>query len=236
LVCSAQAADFAFSATLRAGLPGNGEWEMGLGTDTNATQSTGQFRWSGNNPHWRDNDGLQSFRVGFTSATQTAYLTVWDSVNTPWTRTLVNAGTALRSNATWTFPTTNFFVSASNNSGAQPRSINVESLTLSPGVSVLSGSLPTSLGASLSSTYVAPMSTPLVINPASNGGDWYIDGTVRFSGLQGAGGNAARSQLQFFLRAEGTSSNNPEVQTFLLSGLGLTLVGVLGRMRRSRAS
>ena len=228
--------DFAFSATLRAGLPGNGEWEMGLGTDPNASQSTGQFRWSGNRPHWRENDGLQNFRVGFTSSTQTAYLTVWDSLDTPWTRTLVNALPALQPDAIWTFPTANFFASAANNSGAQARSVNVENLTVAPEVTILSGSLPTSLGASLSNTYVAPLSAPLVIDAAANGGNWYIDGAIRFSGLQGSGGNAARSQLQFFLRAEGHSSNNPEVQTFLLSGLGLTLVGLLGRMKRTRIS
>ena len=225
----AKAGDFSFYATLRAGRPAAADWEMGLGTNSAASQSTGSFQWGTGSPHWRPGNQPQNFQIGYQASTQSAYVTVWDSTNTPWTTQLTNTGPALTANAIWTFPAANFFVSSSSNNASQPRSVNVENLTLSSGVQVLSGSLPVSLGVTTAPALNAPMTSPLVIDPAGNGGNWFIDGTIRFSGLTSLGGNAQGSQLQFFLRASGTDT--PEGQTFLMVGLGLFLVGCFGRAR-----
>jgi len=223
------AGDFSFYATLRAGLPAGADWEMDLGTNSAASQSTGSFQWGTGSSHWRPGNQPQNFQIGYLASSQSAYVTVWDSTNTPWTTQLTNTGPALSANAMWTFPVSNFFVSSSAGSGAQPRSVNVENLTLSSGVQVLSGSLPVSLGVTTAPAFNAPMAAPLVINPAANGGNWFIDGTIRFSGLTSLGGNAQGSQLQFFLQASGTDT--PEGQTFLMAGLGLILAGFYSRAR-----
>ncbi len=222
------AGEFDFYATLRAGRPGGADWQMGLGTDTAASQSTGSFFWSNSNRFWRNGGEAQEFEIGFRSATQTAYVTVWDSRDQAWTRTLTNSGAAVSSNATWTFPAANFFAQASTT--GTPSSIQLSDLTLAPGVQVLSGSLPVSLGASQPPATTTPMNAPLVINAASNGGDWYIAGAVRFSGLTSTGGSARNSQLQFFLRAMG--ADTPEGATLFLTGAGLLLLGAIGRNRR----
>lgn len=224
-------AEFSFFATLRAGRPAAADWEIGLGTDRNATQSTGNYQWESGTPTWRSDNQPQRFEIGYTASTQTARVSVWDSANNPWTRTLTNSGPALGTNAIWTLPGAGFFVSTSAPSGAQSRSITVSNLTVGPGVQVLSGALPTSLAASGPPASSAAMSAPLVINPASNGGNWFLAGNIRFTGLTGLGGNAQGSQLQFFLNAIGTDT--PEAKTFFLVGLGLIAVAI-GTSRRSR--
>lgn len=231
LILSVYGGDFSFFATLRAGLPATTDWEIGLGTDQNANQATSNFQWESGTPTWRAGNRPQPFQLEYTASTQTVRMTVRDSQNNPWSRTLTNAGPALTANAIWTLPAAGFFVSTAAPNGARPRSITVSELTLDPGVQILSGSLPTSIAASGPPASSTPMSAPLVINAASNGGNWYLAGNIRFTGLADLGGNAQGSQLQFLLNAIGTDT--PESQTFLLTGLGLIAVG-LGTRRRSR--
>lgn len=228
-VHAVSAADFTFFATLRAGQSGNTGWEMGLGTNAAADQSTGQFRWSNATPFWRPGGQPQNFEIRWQSATQTASVTVWDSSNTAWTRQLVNTGAAVGVNTIWTFPAAGFFAQAVTT--GRPSSITVSNLALSPGVQVLSGSLPSSIGASQPPATSTPMAAPLVINPASAGGNWFLSGNIRFTGLAvGNGAGATNSDLQFFLQAAGTET--PESSTVLLTAGGLLVV--LGWHRRRR--
>lgn len=229
LVLPVCGAEFSFFATLRAGRPAEADWEIGLGTDSTASQSTRNYQWESGTPTWRSGNDPQPFQIGYTASTQTAKVTVWDSANTPWTATLTNTGPALGANALWTLPGAGFFVSSAAPSGAQARSITVSDMTLAPGVQILSGGLPTSLAASGPPAASASMSAPLVINPASNGGNWFLAGNIRFTGLTGLGGTAQGSQLQFFLNAIG--SDTPETKTFLLVGISLVVLGLTSRLR-----
>ena len=222
------AGSFSFYSTLRAGSPGTGDWEVGAGRDSTASDSTGSFRWSSTDPGWRSGNLSQNFEIGFRSSTQTAYVTVWNQAGVPTTVLLANTGAALSANAIWTFPAANFFVSASNTS--QPSSINVENLTLSPGVQVLGGALPTSLGAAQPPSTTTPMTAPLVIKAASSGGNWFISGTIRFAGIVSTGGSAKGSDLRFLLNASGT--DNPEPVTVVITAIGLVLVQICRRSQQ----
>ena len=230
--CTLAAADFTFYATLRAGQPANAGWEMGLGTTAAADQSTGQFRWSNSSPFWRPGGQPQNFRIGWQSSTQTAYVTVFDSSNTPWTRQLTNSGPAVGVNTTWTFPAAGFFTQAA--ATGRPASVNIANLSLAPGVQILSGSLPSSIGASSPPASSSSMSAPLVIRAASTGGDWYIAGNIRFTGLiTGGGGGASNSDLQFAMQAAGVDT--PESSTVLLTAGGLLVLLGWNRKRRPDA-
>jgi hypothetical protein len=63
-----------------------------------------------------------------------------------------------------------------------PSSIAVENLSFTPGVQVLSGSLPASIGSSNpgnGTNISSNLSTPIIFDPSANGGSWTISGTVR---------------------------------------------------------
>lgn len=221
----ASAQSFSFFSTIRAGLPGGGDWEIGVGNTSSASTVTSHFRYnpdSGN--HWNEN-GSQAFQIGFDAALNRAYATVWNINGTPTTVTFANAGPAIPVSSIWTLPGNSFFVSAANR--PQASAILLQNLTLSPNTAVLSGSLPNSLGVS------QPAGGPprfdslvenLVIDPASNGGSWFISGTVQFQGLTSQGGAAQRSQLQFNLLATGSPSAVPEPSTYFSIGGGLVLL------------
>jgi len=225
------AADFSFFATLRAGRNGAADWEQGIGPTSNATTVTTNFRWAPGNQHWRAGNLPQNFRIGYNAATGSGYATVWDASNVASTVTYANPAGPLGANSTWTLPASNFFVSAAARSIAT--SVNLESLSLAPGVQVLSGSLPASLSASQPGGggpgQLQTMSSPLVFNTAASGGDWYISGTIRFSGLT-ANGTGQGSQLQFMMNAIGTE--NPEPATFALIGLGIGAIWLRAKAKR----
>lgn len=207
-------------ATLRAGRNASADWEQGVGSDPFASTSTASFRWAPGNQHWRANDQTQNFEIGYNAATGSAYATVWDSNDVASSVSYTNPAGPLAVPATWTLPASSFFVSAS----ARPlaTSINLENLSLAPGVRVLSGSLPANLGVSRSAAgpgQTQSLASPLIFNTAASGGNWFIAGTIRFSGLTSNSSGAQGSQLQFMMNAVGT--DNPEPATFALIGLGV---------------
>lgn len=227
LSVSLGAANFSFYATMRAGRNAGGDWEQGLGSGSSASTVTSSFSWSNANPHWRAGDQPQSFRIGYDAAQNQAYLSVWDSANVANTIRFNNSNPALDASAHWTLPASSFFVSASNR--VVPTSITLENLSLSPGVLVLSGSLPSTFGVGQSGNGGAQLATlpsTIVFQPASSGGDWYLSGTVRFSGLAATGPGARGSMLQLMMNASGT--NNPEPAAFVLLGLGLAAIFLRG--------
>ncbi len=232
------AQSFSFNATVRAGRPAGGDWELGIGNNPSASNSTASFNYLEipGNLYWRPFGQPQNFQLGWTAATNTAYLTVFNAFGSPTTVTFANTGTPLSTSAIWTLPANSFFASAAGR--PQNSSISLENLSFSPGVQVLSGALPSSFSAAQTGTTVSTnLSAPIVINPASNGGNWFISGSVRFSGLTNSGGISSGSQLQFMLNAVGANSAVPEASTSAMIGCGLlALVAVQRRMRRSAKS
>ncbi len=230
LPCSAQS--FSFYSTMRAGLPANGDWEIGVGTTSSASTVTSQFAYSPpSGQHWNPS-GTQNFQIGWSASTQTAYTAVQDLSGAWRTASLVYSGPALPANSIWTLPGNGFYASATGLPSAS--SILLESLTLSPNVSILNGSLPTGFGASQPGGgpgASSSLGTNLVIDPASNGGSWFISGTIQFQGLTSQGGEANRSRLQFHLNAISSASAVPEPASFAAIAGGLILLVLLRKSR-----
>lgn len=210
--------------TQRTAPPAGVEREIGPGTDRNATQSTGQIHWESRTPRWRPDNESQPIQIGYAATTASARLTVRDSADTPWTRTLTDSGPAPGVNAIRAQTVAGYSVSTVAPNGAQARSID-------PDLQILSGSLPTSFAASGPPAPHAAMSAPRVLDAAGNGGNRFLAGNIRFTGLTGLGGDAQGSQLHLSVNAIGPDI--PEAQTFFLVGVGLLVVG-FGSRRRSR--
>ena len=209
---------------LRAAPPAGADWEIEPGTDRNATHSTGQFYWESGIPMWRPDNQSQPFQIEYAATTPSARLTVRDSADIAWTRTLTNSGPAPGANAIWTPLDGGFFVSKAAPNGAQARSID-------PDLQILSRRLPTSFATSGLPEPHAAMSAPSALDAAGTGGNRFLAGNVRFTGLTGLGGDAQGSQLHLSLNPIGPDT--PEAQTFFLVGIGLLVVG-FGSRRRSR--
>lgn len=236
---TAIAGEFSFFSILRAGLPGNGDWEIGTGPNGNTIPDSSQYRYNQTTPGWSNNLDHQ-FRIGYTQATNTAYATVWGASGIQYTSEYNPVGGLTASpNGIWTIDTGAMYVSATprtNGNGlSAPSSIRVENLQLSSAVDVLQPMTQTSLYASQpTGSQLRANTAPLVFSAASNGGDWYLDGTIRFSGLAGSGGGAAaqRSSLHFGLTA--SYVNNPEPSAIILVSGGLVAMAYW-RRRRSMA-
>jgi hypothetical protein len=226
---------FSFQTTMRAGLPGGGDWEIGLGSPTAAQLSTAQFGYEARGQqYWRDNGLPQDFRIGWDAVGRQAYTIVYNSQGQEVRLNYANTGVLLREDAIWTLPATGFWAQATPR-GNDPSSIQLENLTLAPNVVLRSGSLPASFGASQTGTVdYRALSSPLVLDASGNQGSWYVAGQIRFSGLTSQGGGAQRSTLQFFLNA--TGENTPEPETMGLIGAGLVLMGMVHRSRRNGKS
>ncbi len=219
---------FSFYSTLQAGRPGTNDWEVGVGNTAGAPSATASFGYeTSGSQFWRDNGLPQSFRVGWDALNNRGYVTVYNSAGDPTTVTLQNAGPALSATVNWTLPTGSFLVSATP-SGPQTSSIELQNLQFSSGVNIVSGSLPSTLTAAENGTATTTsLSAPILLNASATGGSWYVDGTVRFTGLITMGGNAKGNQLQFLMGASGTEA--PETSSFALLGGGLIAFGVIRR-------
>lgn len=228
------AQSFSFYSTFRAGRPNNGDWQQGIGTNASASNSTRYVEWNASNRTWRS-DGAQRFEIGWDAAANVAYSLVWNQAGGTTRAEWANTGARLSTQTVWTLPAENFYARIASNP-ANAASIALSNLTLSPNTSIVSGSLPASFGVSRNSgggLQVANLSAPIVINAASNGGSWFIGGSIRFTGLQGQGGGGITgSGSQFFLRADGLDPV-PDAPTFALLGSGLLVMGLQRRNRRT---
>ncbi len=226
------AQSYSYFYTMRAGRFAGADWELGTGTTSSTSDSTQSFSHNespGNN-HWGSALTEHTFRIGWSAATNSAYVTVWNAAGSPVTANFTPAGPAPPTTAIWTIPAGSFVLSAAGQpAGSAATSITLSGLSLSPGVSVLSGMLPTAISAARSTTAsdTAALGTPIVINPASAGGSWYLSGTIRFTGLQSQGGVASGSQLQFLMNA--VASDVPEAGTLSMIGLGLVAFAAIRR-------
>jgi hypothetical protein len=231
------AQSFTFYSTFRAGRPNNADWQMGIGTAPNATERTANYAWNSSTRTWRA-DGEQNFEIGWDAATNTAYSTVWNEAGLPTTVSRSNPGAALSTMTNWTLPGSGFWAAISD-TPANAASIALANLTLSPNTSLVSGSFPSTFGISRpagTGAMFESLAAPIVINAASNGGNWFLRGTVAFTGLQGQqGGGLTGSRSQFFLTATGLDPV-PDAPTFALLGSGMLLLGWQQRNRHSRVA
>ena len=220
-VAEASGQSFSFYSTLRSGRPG-ADWQVGVGpsaAQSAATWNTRYFSYSPTDSSWRGGGLSQDFEIGFDAARNVGYTRVKNSAGA-WTEaTLANTGAPIAADTNWSIPASSFWLGASAQSAAS--SISLDSLTLSPNLSLVSGILPTSLAASQSGGgAVRNLSAPLVINAAANGGSWFLAGTVTLSGF----GTATGSRLQFNFGA--TSNPTPEASTLSLFGAGFVVLAI----------
>lgn len=232
-VIEAAAQSFSFYSTLQAGQQNSNDWEIGIGTPGSAPSATSDYGYNATGQqYWNPASGGQTFRIGWDATTNTAYTTVFKANGTATSVTMQNTGTALSANTIWTLPASSFVANATPNGGSNATtSIQFSGLSISPGVAV-TGTLPSTFGASQSGSAVSnSLSAPLLLNASGAAGSWYIQGTVQFTGLITQGGNARGSQLQFLLGAVGTDT--PEGSSLGLMGGGLLALGLFNRSRRN---
>lgn len=225
---------FSFELVMRAGRPNSGDWQIGAGNPTTGQNNTGFFAYDSTPPLFWNDAGSQNFRMGWDATTNRAYTTVYNENGVGTTVSIQNTGTPLTANATWTLPANGFWASATP-LGGNPGSTSIllAGLSFSPGVNLRSGTLPASFGAAQSGGGAfSQNSAPIVLDAASNGGSWYIAGTVQFTGLVTQGGTAANSRLQFHLNALG--NDTPEPESLALLGGGLVALAIVHRARRNR--
>lgn len=225
--------DFSFFTTIRAGYPTPLLWELGAGSTSSTSESNVNYEWNTANgdTSWRPGNLQQSFQVGYNRTTNTGFVTVFNSNNTPVTASYTNPGAAPAVHAIWTLPSANFFASAQTS--FLPGSIDLENLSFDPGVQILSGSLPTSIGASNpgnANTITSNINAPIIFDAIANGGNWTISGTVRMNGIVGTSGSALGNNLLFQVGAFG--SDTPESSTISLFGAGLAAILLARRCQR----
>lgn len=221
-----EAADFGWSAIIRAGLPNAGDWELGMGPLGNNTATSAHL-----SPYYANNI-YQNFQIGYRSATQTAFLRFYNGPGTAYTEITRPIGFAVSPSAiiTWEIPASAFYLSAS--SRPAPTAVAVDQLSLSgTALTVLQPLAMTAWSASQNrSNMVAPIGAPVVFQTA--GGDWTLSGRIRFQGLQTyQSPGAQRSQLHMGFSINGTVET-PEPATWTLTAASLALLGLWRRRRR----
>jgi hypothetical protein len=205
LAAVAAGADFGFAAILQAGAQGAASWELGIGSSASALAATVDV-----SPYWSNGaGGPRNFSIGYTAATNTAYVTVSNRTATYHP----SLGGALAAGGTWSLPATSFFVSAAT--APANTSVTVSNLQLSTGMTVLQGLSTTTMTASPPG--LQSLTTPVVMM-AGGTSDWVLTGQILFTGL----GSASGSQLLFQLAA---NASVPEPSTFLMIGAGLLVFG-----------
>lgn len=220
------AADFSFSAIIRAGgilfWPG---WELGIGPAGNPSAIQGNLGLFNYYP----NGAARPFEIRYTQATNTAVLTYNNTTSV----TYSPGGPGLAPGSVWTIPAGSLFVSASSRPVAT--SVTISGLTLGGGVTVLQPFSSTTLTASqLNSNATNGLGSPVVFRTGPTG-DWTLNGTIAFTGLQiytfPSFNGAIGSDLNMGAGISGTDI--PEPASWLLSLAGIAIVGGT-RLFRSR--
>jgi hypothetical protein len=231
LAVSAHAATFGFSTIIRAGLSNSGDWELGIGPENNNSQFNAQLT-----PYYPNNQ-LRNFEIGYRSANNQAFVRFQPVTNGAWTEAAFNpiGGAPLTPTATWTLPSTFFYIQASGTSPVTT-GVSLSNVSLSgSGLTVLSspGNFTASVARTGNTSSNWSPSTSYVFR-SSTGGSWTLSGQLSFLGLSAylpSGGQ--RSQLHFALAA--LAADTPEAGTTALAGLGLVVLAMLGRQNRKKA-
>lgn len=212
LACSptaVSAAPFTLGATIRAGIRGGGDWEIGLGPSSPFAASTAHAT-----PYFADNEEY-GFTLSYTSASNRAELSVdTNPGNGPADVAAWNpaGGTATAAGRLWTI--TNLMVSAAYavrpaGQPAMPRTeIELKDLVLGPGIDIISGLSVTDLRARQEGAPASDAVPQAVVFRTRDGsGDWLLSGTIRMRGLGSEfTSGAIRSELQFLFSATAADS------------------------------
>lgn len=223
------AADFEFSTIIRAGARTGPDWELGIGPGT--TNSAVTFNLNGAN-YYPDNTPAQ-FEIGYTRATNTAFLRYYRNPTTYQQVAYAGAGPGLAPGSVWTIPAGSLFVSAA----ARPAftSVTIAGLSLGGGVTVLQPFSTSTLAASQTNyNSSASMGTPVVFRTGASG-DWLLTGTIAFGGLSyyaGANG-ASGGQLSMGAGVSGTDVPEPGTSALALAGL-IGVIGITHRRAQAR--
>lgn len=226
---TASAANFDLATTIRAGRPGNAAWEIGIGPITNS----GAVRGHVNNPNYYPNALPNRFEIGYTSATNSAYLRYYYSATNYRQVVYAPGGPGLGGYSLWTIPAGSLFVTATRR--PVRTAVTISNLTLAGGVQVLQPFSSTTMTATqLRSNSTVSSTTPVVFRTNSSG-NWLLSGTITFTGLLAYVQNGASgAQLRMGAGISGVSTPTPEPHVF-----GLTLAGfvlIAGLKLRSRKS
>ncbi len=223
---AAGAADFDLGATIRAGRINGSDWELGIGSSINSTPIHSRVA----NPYY-PNGTPNRFEIGYTSATNTAYLRYYYSASNYRQVLFAPGGPGLGAYSVWTIPTGSLFVEAT--SRPTPTSITISGLTLGGGVQVLQPFSSTTLTASQNRTDSLVGSTAPVQFRTSASGNWLVSGSIAFAGLRAyVNGGAVGEQLRMGAEFYGTSASTPEPRVAGLIASGLVLLAALDRLRR----
>jgi hypothetical protein len=224
-------ANFDLSATIRAGMINNGDWELGIGPAGNNTAFNAHLPPGGYYPNGLPN----RFELGYRNATNTAFLRYYSNAVLFTEVTYSPGGGGLGAGATWTIPAGSLFVSAANRNNVFS-SVRADQLVLGGGIQILQGFSSTTLYAwqngngGMLDTLASPVSFR-----TTGVGDWLLSGRIAFVGLSAYNNpGAQRSQLQLIANVSGTSSAVPEPGSVALVAFGLTGLAVLRMRSRSK--
>jgi hypothetical protein len=219
------------SATIRAGTTATTSWELGIGPAGNSASSTASLL-----PYY-PNAQPRQFALGYTNATNTAYLRYTHASGVSQQVTYSPGGSGLGAGARWTIPIGSLSVTAQQIVWSS--SATIANLALGGGVSVLQPFSTTTvsvtrglLGAGNSSGITSP-----VVFRTGTSGDWLLTGTISFGGLApysptlfGIPLGAQNSGLSMDAGISGTSA--PEPATTGLLAAGLISIGWYARRKR----
>ncbi len=225
------AADFSLSATIRAGATTTTSWELGIGPAGNSSSSTASLQ-----PYY-PNAQPRQFALGYTNATNTAYLRYTHASGASQQVTYSPGGLGLGAGSIWTIPIGSLSLTAQPI--IWPSSITVANLALGGGVSVLQPFSTTTLNVArgfLGAEASSGTTSPVVFRTGASG-DWLLTGTISFGGLApyaptvlGFPLGAQNSNLSMDAGISGVS--NPEPATTGLIAIGLISIGVFARRKR----
>jgi len=236
IAAACSAADFSLSATIQAGSSAAASWELGIGPAGNSALSTVSLQ-----PYY-PNAQPRQFALGYTNATNTAYLRYTHGSGATQQVTYSPGGPGLGAGATWTIPIGSLSLTA------QPiiwsSTATIANLALGGGVSVLQPFSSTTLSVTrgiLGAGDSDAIASPVVFRTGASG-DWLLTGTISFGGLApyapslfGIPLGAQNSDLSMGAGISGTSDPVPEPTTSGLLAIGLISIGVFAR-RKSKAS
>lgn len=216
-------AEFGLSTTIRAGRDNQGDWELGIGPLGNNTAVNADL----DPPNYYAESVPNRFEIGYTSATNSAFLRYYYATSGYRQVTWAPGGTGLGAGAVWTIPTGSLFVSAAR----RPNTLTavwIEQLTLGGGVQVLQPFSSTTLLAwQYNSSMTTGITTPVSFRTGTTG-DWLLSGRIAFLGLAATNpGGAQRSQLQMIANISGVSAPVPEPAVEALVGSGLLGLALL---------